>query len=189
MTTRDMLITTEEFEAHIRRPENIERRIELIDGEIIEKTMPTDEHGYITAKYAYFFVGYFEDHPEIAGRVTVAGRYRPTSDRYNDRIPDISIIVGERPFVKRGTADFMPDICIEIQSPDDSLKKLREKAHFYIANGAKYSLITLPQKRAIELFSADGEDQHLTVAASDVVTFGDLLPGFSVPVARLSPTE
>lgn len=183
MTTRDALVTTEGFEAYISRPEHVNRLYELMDGEIIEKTMPTDEHGIITYLYSGEFFVYFRENP--IGRVTIEARVRPTDDVHNDRLPDISVILGGKPVVRQGPVNFIPEICIEIKSPDDSLKKLREKAHFYIANGAKYVLITLPAKRAIELYAAEGEDQLLT--GDDELTFGDLLPDFSVPISRFFP--
>ena len=36
--------TIEQFEAFLRDPENRDRHFELIDGAIVEKAMPTDEH-------------------------------------------------------------------------------------------------------------------------------------------------
>ncbi|MBK8025369.1 MAG: Uma2 family endonuclease [Chloroflexi bacterium] len=47
MTDRDRLYTAEEFEQFIREPENRERRLELIAGEIVEKPISTEEHGTI----------------------------------------------------------------------------------------------------------------------------------------------
>jgi Uma2 family endonuclease len=41
------LYTMDEFEAFIARPENRNRHFELLHGEIIEKAMPTEEHGII----------------------------------------------------------------------------------------------------------------------------------------------
>ncbi|MCK6580553.1 MAG: Uma2 family endonuclease [Anaerolineae bacterium] len=45
MTDRERLYTAEEFEQFIRTPENRARRLELIEGEIVERAMPTEEHG------------------------------------------------------------------------------------------------------------------------------------------------
>jgi Uma2 family endonuclease len=45
MTDQARLHTVEEFEQFLAAPENRQRRFELIDGEMIEKAMPTLEHG------------------------------------------------------------------------------------------------------------------------------------------------
>ncbi|MBL8130391.1 MAG: Uma2 family endonuclease [Anaerolineae bacterium] len=184
MTTRDPVITTEEFEAFIAREEQHERRFELINGEIVEKTMPTEEHGAIAALTLTRFVTYFEMHP-VAGRVVAEGLYRPSGDKRNARMPDIGVVLGDRPLTTQGTADFIPDICIEILSPGDRLKQAREKMQFYLAHGAKFALLLRPRRRVVELYPADGDYEFLT--AEDTLTFGDLLPGFAVPVARLFP--
>jgi Uma2 family endonuclease len=183
MTTQTR-VTPAEYEAFIARPEHAERRFELIDGEIIEKPMPTFEHGTIAARFSQYFWNYFDSHP-ISGNVAVEARYRPADDPLNDRIPDVSVVLGDRPITRRGAANFLPDICIEIQSPDDALKGLRDKAAFYLAHGAKYALVVRPEKRLIEVYSADEEIAILR--ADDALTFPDLLPGFTVEVSRLFP--
>ena len=43
MTTQEKLYTVDEFEQIIAQPENSERLLELVNGEIVEK-MPTEEH-------------------------------------------------------------------------------------------------------------------------------------------------
>jgi Uma2 family endonuclease len=178
-------ITTAEFEAFIALPENADRFFELIDGEIVAKTMPTEEHGYIDIRLALFIGIYLELHPEVPARLVANGRYRPTDDSTNDRLPDLALVMGDKPLTRRGVANFIPDICIETRSPDDSLKSVREKAAFYLAHGAKYALVILPDKRTIEVYAASGDDSVLVVG--DDLTFPDLLPGFSVPLEKLFP--
>jgi Uma2 family endonuclease len=184
MTTQTR-VTPAEYEAFIARPEHAERRFELIDGEIIEKPMPTREHGTIASWISTFFNLYFMQHTHVTGNTAVEARHRPNDDALNSRMPDVSVVVGKRPITRRGTANYIPDICIEIQSPDDALKGLRDKAAFYLAHGAKYALVVRPEKRLIEVYSADEEIAILR--ADDALTFPDLLPGFTVEVSRLFP--
>ncbi|MCK6579590.1 MAG: Uma2 family endonuclease [Anaerolineae bacterium] len=183
MTTRDRVITTEEFETFIARETHHERRFELINGEIVEKTMPTEEHGAIAMIVGGEFYLYFRGTP--IGRVVAEGLYRPSGDKRNARMPDIGVVLGDRPLTTQGTADFIPDICIEIHSPGDRLKQAREKMQFYLAHGAKFALLLRPRRRVVELYPAEGDYEFLT--AEDMLTFGDLLPGFAVPVASLFP--
>ncbi|MBK8027338.1 MAG: Uma2 family endonuclease [Chloroflexi bacterium] len=183
MTTREAPVSIEQFEAFLARPENRDRRFELIDGEIIEKPMPTDEHGFIVHVFSGEFYIYFREHP--IGRATIEARVRPTGSLGEDRLPDIAVILGDKPVQRRGAVDFIPDICIEVQSPDDSLRLMREKARFYVAHGAKYALVVLPEHRLIELY---GSDETEAVFTGDMpLTFGDLLPGFAVPASRFFP--
>ncbi|MDZ4770876.1 MAG: Uma2 family endonuclease [Chloroflexota bacterium] len=135
MVTREF-VTSEAFDAFIARPENESRRFELIDGEIIEKAMPNDEHGSVASTITALFFIYLREHPELRGRTTVEGRYRPTDNQLNQRLPDVTVILGGRPLVRSSAANFVPDICVEIKSPSERLKDLRKKAAFYLAHGA-----------------------------------------------------
>ena len=48
------------------------------------------------------------------------------------RLPDVSFIAGERPVVKKGSIPQMPDLAVEVQSPDDSPADMRAEAAFYL---------------------------------------------------------
>lgn len=183
MTVREQALTTTEFEAFLIQAEAQNQRFELINGEIIAKPMPTREHGIIANHIGGEFYIYFRVNP--IGHAAVEARHRPTGDTHNDRLPNVSMVIGDRPIETRGVADYLPDICIEIQSPDDTLKQMRATARFYIEHGAKFALVVLPTKRSIEVYAAEDDDQLLT--GDDLVTFGDLLPGFAVAVGRLFP--
>jgi Uma2 family endonuclease len=174
-------VTVGEFERFIAQPDNRERRFELIHGEIVEKAMPTQTHGRIGARAVIIFGNYLDDH--LLGFVEMEVRYRPEGDRYNDRLPDVSIIFDpDTPAVNKGAVERMPDIAVEVKSPDDSLTKLREKIAFYLANGTKLGLLFYPEKRLLEVYPA-GEDSY-TLTEDDPLEGGDLLPGFSVPVRQ-----
>ena len=75
-------------------------------------------------------------------------------DRHNARLPDIAFTSRERalPIVSKGAVQQMPDSAIEIQSPNDSLKKLRAKATYYLANGARLVWLVLTEKRLVEIY-------------------------------------
>jgi Uma2 family endonuclease len=47
LTQQEKLYAITDFEGFIAQPDNRDRRFELIDGGIVEKPMPTKEHGVI----------------------------------------------------------------------------------------------------------------------------------------------
>ena len=49
-----------------------------------------------------------------------------------------------------------PEICIEVASPSNSLKGLREKAVAYVAAGAHEAWIVFPQSKRVEFYTRDG---------------------------------
>jgi len=81
----------------------------------------------------------------------------------------------------------MPDLAVEIKSPDDTYTELRLKAAYYLANGSETVWLGYPEKRMVEV-SRKGSDVEILLE-SDTIDGGDLLPGFSLPVRDIFPTE
>lgn len=181
--------TIEEFDEFIALPENADRRFELIDGEIIEK-MPTEEHGVISALMAARILMLSEQN-QLGGRIAVEARYRKPEDRRNSYIPDVSFTSAERllPITRKGAVPQMPDLAIEIKSPDDSVTLLRQKAAYYLANGARMVWLIFPEQRLVEVYRPDVDvlllvDNELR---HDVLEGGDVLPGFSLALQNIFP--
>lgn len=53
-----------------------------------------------------------------------------------------------------------PELCIEIASPSNSLKELREKVDAYLAAGAVEAWIVYPQSKRFEFFGTKGAMQR-----------------------------
>ncbi len=183
MGVREKLVTVAEYEAFISRSENAERRFELIAGEFVE-SMPSQLHAAITLLIGTFIMNYLMQHP--VGRAYVEARYQIPEDEHNAYIPDLSFVSDStRPIVEKGAAPYMPDLAVEIQSPDDSLKEMSAKAAYYLANGTRMVWLVYPAKRIVEVLTPN-ERQILT--ESDILTGGDVLPEFAVTVRQLFPS-
>lgn len=180
------LYTLEEFEAFANRAENAERHFELIDGEIVEHPA-TERHSLITGNF-YAALREFV-RPRRLGRVLFEARHRALGDERNARLPDVSFTRAERllPIVDEGTIPLIPDVCIEVQSPSDSPRKLRDKAAYYLAHGARLVLIAYPKKRLIEAQYPDGEFDIFR--DGEQVTLGEVLPGLTLSVSSLFEEE
>jgi hypothetical protein len=86
-------LTAADFEAFADHPDNIERRLELIDGEIVEK-MATEQHAEIAANITFRLKLYQE--ATNNGSTAVEARYRKPDDDHNALIPDVSYRLGDR---------------------------------------------------------------------------------------------
>ncbi len=173
-------ITIEAFEAFIKKPEHQGSLFELINGEIVEK-MPTEEHGIIAGNIITEINLYLRQHK--IGRAGVEIRHRMPGDDRNSFLPDVAFIADlNRAVVDKGAVPRMPDLAVEIQSPDDSLKLLREKVRYYLANGAKLVWLVLIAQRMIEGYTLDKE---YILTENDLLTGEDILPGFEVPVRQI----
>jgi Uma2 family endonuclease len=176
MFVSERLISTSEFEDFIHLPENDGRLFELVNGEIVEK-MPTREHGMIGFNIAGEFFIYFRKNP--VGQGAVEARHRPTDDEQNDRIPDISIVLGNKPVERDGVTNYLPDIVIEIQSPRDSWQSMIDKALFYLDHGTRVVLLVYTRQRQIEKLT---QDERLVLNEEDTLDLSEILPGLSIAV-------
>lgn len=183
MTDQTTITTSAAFEAFIAQPENLDRRFELIFGEIIEK-MPTVLHGYIIHMLSGFFFVFLRQHP--IGTAIVEGRYSLPNDDQNHLIPDLSFITTDREIVEIGAAPYMPDLAVEVQSDGQSDRFMLDKALLYLQNGTRMVWLIYSKRRIIEMLTAK-DRQLLTI--DDTLTGGDVLPGFEVAIRELFPPE
>ncbi|MEZ4668149.1 MAG: Uma2 family endonuclease [Anaerolineae bacterium] len=171
------LYTFADFETFIDQPENSDRLFELINGEIVEK-VPTQQHGMVTVNIATDFKVYSRQNK--FGRVGVEVLHRNLDDNYNGRQPDISYYVNTaEPIVKEGAVPHMPDLAVEVQSPRDSVKKMREKADYLLANGTRIVWLVYPPKQLIEVVTLD---DVVFYTIDDTISGEPVLPGFTFQV-------
>ncbi|MEO8612893.1 MAG: Uma2 family endonuclease [Chloroflexota bacterium] len=184
MVVQKKLYTIDEYEAFIALPKNAERLFELISGEIVEK-VPTQLHGVIAVKTTIRVGGFVEQHN--LGYVASEVRHQMPGDEHNARLPDISFYADTTtPLVDRGAVPRMPDLAIEIKSPDDSMQEMSDKADYYLLNGSKMVWLIYPEKRLIEVRTPDDRD---LLTDQDILDGGDVLPGFRVTVSELFPPK
>jgi Uma2 family endonuclease len=182
MAVSRIRVTTDEFERLLTLPENAERRLELIDGEMVEK-MPTQVHALIVHLLSGFLFLFLREHP--LGWAFVEARYALPTDPDNARIPDLSFVRMEgRTLQREGAAPYMPDLAVEVQSPGQGDKFMADKAAYYVANGSRMVWLIYPDRRLVEVLMPD--DRKL-LTAKDALTGGDVLPGFEVQVADIIP--
>jgi Uma2 family endonuclease len=182
MFVEKTLYTVEEYEKFVRLPENRERRFELIYGEIVEK-MPTQKHGIIVLRIGSRILTFVEAHN--LGRVGVEIRHRVPGDQHNARLPDIAYDSDTTsPIVEEGAVQKMPTLAIEVKSPDDSSRELREKAAYYLQNGSRLVWLAYPNTQTVEecTLNPDGNMHIETYKMGDTLKGGDILPGFELPV-------
>ena len=173
-------ISIEEFEHFLADYVETDRRFELINGEIVEK-IPTFLHGLLVLILGKAILTYLEQNP--IGHAAVEARYRASDDATHDVIPDLSFIVSEKGEpVSKGAAPYMPDLDVEVQSDGQSDRFMANKAAYYLANGSRMVWLVYPEARVVEVLTPD--ERHL-LGIDGVISGGDVLPGFSLPVREL----
>lgn len=181
MTTRAKM-TIVQFDAFAAQPKNANRRFELIFGEIVEK-MPTQLRVYIIQMISGFLFVFLRQNP--LGYALIEARYHLPGDEENDLIPDLSFVTKAHGTLARsGPAPYMPDLAVEAPSEGQNDKFMFDKAQLYLAHGTRMVWIIYPTRQLVEVLIPT-DRQLLTI--SDVLTGGDVLPGFSVSVRDIFP--
>lgn len=140
-------MTLDEF---LQLPET-EPASEFICGEVIQKAMPSYNHGLLASILVFLFETYFRRNRE--GFVVVEVRH---SEREESRayLPDVGIVSIKnvpKDYLTRskGPIESPPDIAIEILSPDDRPGRVSEKLTFYMRAGVPLVWIIDPETREL----------------------------------------
>jgi Uma2 family endonuclease len=176
------LMTIEEFEQFCALPENRQRRLELVYGEVRE-TMPTEKHGILALLIGMLLMQFVT--PRKLGYVSVETRYRKKDDRHNARLPDVSFRRLTSAVVEEGAVLHLPDLAVEIQSPDDSPRAMREDAAYYLQNGTTLVWLVYPAQQIVEVCTRNlnGTIEIARVGSEGVLEGGTVLPEFTLPLA------
>jgi Uma2 family endonuclease len=180
--TAEQLITVEDFWAYIERPENADRKLELVNGVIVEDTVPGFDHGSIVVRLVVRIQPFVEAH-DLGEVATEVDHYRP-GDMFNTRRPDIEFMSKERlsAFDRDRFVPLMPDLAIEVKSPSNTEEQLHQKAAYYLAQGCRLVWVFDGQTRTARThrLNPDGKPEVRTLTIEDTLDGEDVLPGFKL---------
>jgi Uma2 family endonuclease len=159
-------------------------RQELVRGVIRTMPPPGFAHGRCQLRAATLI-----DHhvrPKRLGRVVVESGLVTERDPDTVRGPDVSLWSAERlPLDQNPTGypDVAADLCVEVMSPSNTLKKILDKMREYFTIGVRMVWIIDPEDRTIRVYRSPEQGQIYHEAA----TFSgeDVLPGFTCKVSEL----
>jgi Uma2 family endonuclease len=78
----------------------------------------------------------------------------------------------------------VPDLVIEVVSPNDKVVELDEKIDAYLLDGVRLIWVVDPQRRKATVYTPDME-QPLHLNVNGVLDGGDVLPGFTVKLVDI----
>lgn len=177
MAVEKQLITTDEFERIANLPENADKTLELINGEIIEK-MPSNPRSSAIAILIARKVGDFVDDHDLGHVTGEAGRY--IISETNTFAPDVAFISKERQPVlpyEEGYNPIPPDLAIEVISPSDSYSEVATKVAAYLRNGTRLVWVFDPENETATVHSPN---RVRVLKIDDALDSGDVLPGFKL---------
>ena len=162
---------------------------EVIDGQIVEKTMGTSEAEI--ASILDQILGAFARTNRL-GKVVAEMLFQLAPGNQQRRRPDVAFIAHERwPWNRRAPIGaswpIVPDLMIEVVSPSNSAIGINKKRNEYFRAGARQVWVVYPEERELHVYDAPKTSRIL--GPGDELDGGPLLPGFRLPVASLFDDE
>ena len=173
-------MTLLDFSAFCKLPENRERRLELIRGEVVEFPIPYHKHGFVCAKVGFELCDWANR--RRAGCVTsnCAG---VILQRDPDSIvgPDLAYFESVAGLVDELTGWSLepPTLAVEVISPQDDLAFLQDRVRDYLVNGVRVVWLVDYEAKRVAIVRASGRTQ---LDRCDRLMGGDELPDFACRV-------
>lgn len=162
-------------------------RGELFRGVLHETMPPGIDHGKINAKLTARLVLHVEAHQ--LGEITT-GDAGVWIERDPDTVrgPDIAFFSPER--MPPGTSIpgyslTLPDLAVEIVSPNDRPRDVYDKARMWLSHGVRVVWVVQPDSRTVDVHRSDVGVE--VVSGDGDLNGGDVLPGFTCPVSDIFP--
>ena len=179
MTTAKKLLTADDL---LAMPDDGMRR-ELIRGELIEMPPGSDDHGFVGSESTWQIGSFIRLHQLGRDRIAETG-FQLAPDTV--LAPDYAFIsyerMADRPH-SRGYAQVIPDLVVEVFSPNDRQPAFERKIHLWLDAGVRVVLAAYPRTQEVHAHHDDGTVQRFGVG--DTLTCEPVLPGFSCPVADI----
>ena len=179
MTTATRLITADELLAM-----GDIGRCELIYGELVMMSPAGLPHGAVAARFARFLSEFVDDR----GLGVVFGAetgFKVEADPDLVRAPDASFVRKDRLPAKlpKGFLAGVPDLAVEVVSPDDSKREVSEKVNMWLAHGTTSCWVADPETRTVTIHRTG--KKPLRLSTQDELRDEPTLPGFVLSVARV----
>ncbi len=158
---------------------------DLVLGRIVELSPTGGEHGRIEGNFYAALRAFVR--PRNLGKVLV-GEVGIFTHRAPDSVrgADVVFISNARYESLRSSRKFLdvaPELVVEVLSPHDPPGELHRKLQEYLEVGVRLVWVADPDARTLTVYSSASDGR--TLGETDLLTGGDVLPGFEVAVREL----
>jgi Uma2 family endonuclease len=169
------------------------RGYELVEGRLLRMPPTGWEHGDITLGLGAALRTFVETHG-LGTAVTGEPGFLVSRPSEPDTVlaPDVAFVRAERlPPVgspaRKGFLALAPDLVVEVVSPSQYAPEMADKARRWLEAGVRLIWVVWPEARQVDVWRVGGDDPIATLGAGDSLDGMEVVPGFSLPVARLFP--
>lgn len=159
-------------------------RFELIEGELVEVSPASGSHGRIGMRIGWRLM-------ELADAAGLGDVFNADTGFILRRDPDtvlspgVSFVRSERLSSQDENSflELAPDLAVEVISPSNTAREISDKVMMYLDAGSTLVWVVEPVRRIVTVYRSDRTARILS--DSDTLDGGDVLPGFSLPVADI----
>ena len=181
MRTLKKLFTAEEL-FHLP---TVGRRLELVKGKVYEMAPAGGRHGYTAMNTGMVLGGHVRANG--LGRVFAAETgFILRRDPDTVRAPDVAFVSQSQLSVEEipdGYIDLAPDLVVEVVSPNDRRREVREKVEGWLNAGVRLVWVLYLAARSAVVYRSLSDVTHLT--ADGFLDGEDVVPGFICPLGEL----
>jgi len=158
---------------------------ELVEGVLIPMSPTAGSHGSIATRLT-IVLGAFVVERSLGELFDSSTGFLLRRDPDTVRSPDVAFVAASRlpdGVPHRGYLGLAPDLAVEILSPSNTAAEMTRELADYFGHGTRLVWIVDPDAREVTVYAAGAIPRLLR--ATDTLDGGDLLPGFTTPVATL----
>lgn len=180
------LYTAEAFWELSHLPENRDKRLQLIEGELYEMLPAGGEHGGITLDLGSLIRSHVKANG--LGYTTAAETgyilFRNPNGKHTVVAPDVGFISKERlpQGLPKSYIPLAPDLAVEVVSPGDTADEIDQKVVLYLRYGSRLVWVWHPKTKTV-IAHTPTNMQRLDI--NDVLDGSDVLPGFKLAVREI----
>jgi hypothetical protein len=171
---------------------NFKERIELIMGKIFKMSpAPAMKHQRIAFRLTMAVGNFFEKHPCQVFFAPFDVRLMVKNKKTNQAIqtvvqPDICVICDESKLDKRGCLG-SPDLVIEILSPGNSKKEMKQKFQVYEASGVREYWLVQPKDCCVFIYTLNEEGKYIghRPMTDDEIMHAHIFPEMKIDLAQI----
>lgn len=165
-----------------------DRGVELVGGVLVEKTVGFYDE-YIAGRIFGFLFIYLQEH-NLGALAGSQGGYKFAFDQM--RMPDVSFVrwdsLDDPDEIEERNDAFLttpPDLVVEVLSPGNTATEMAIKLGEYAKAGVRLVWYVDPDRKEVDVFPKARAKGKVTLGVGDTLDGGAVLPGFSVPVAKI----
>ncbi|MBM3227198.1 MAG: Uma2 family endonuclease [Candidatus Tectomicrobia bacterium] len=159
---------------------------EIVDGQRVEVPPMSAYATWLASRLHGLLWPYTEEH--ALGTAITEMLFILDPQRDLRRRPDVAFVSAARwplhqTLPETGDWPVIPDLVVEVLSPNDVMKDVLAKLREYFRYGVQVAWMVSPEEQQVYVYTSPTQVRIL--AAGDTLTDDHLLPGFHLPLARL----